>query len=65
MTTFSLQTLHGGWKKTFVNNAPQCTSNYWLHHVGLNASNSVVLSCCKILYYTEHKTDKLKEEVKS
>jgi hypothetical protein len=23
MTTFSLQTLHGGWKKTFVNNAPQ------------------------------------------
>jgi hypothetical protein len=22
MTTFPLQPLHGGWKKTFVNNAP-------------------------------------------
>jgi hypothetical protein len=27
MTTFSLQTLHGGWKKTFVNNAPRLHPN--------------------------------------
>jgi hypothetical protein len=63
--TFSLQTLYGSWKKTFVNNALQSCTFIPFAFVALNSLSLLHLSHWNILYYAEHKADKLKGEVKN